>query len=220
MRADLTLPVSADTMQRLVQALGEAYAVHWQHRPDCENQIFAQIQAPVLDISALTVVDAASRPEEIASAIYRGELAFGNTAEEDNDNGNVMGEDRPNTGAGYTAVVAEDILSNGEGADVIVWEANFPVAHVPFVPLPAGQMPRMRPADLEALAAQINVRQRAPAADAWDVERDGPDQRIFAPMPEMFERMFGARQALAAGHQAADEGGDTEGEWQTDSGAE
>lgn len=188
-------------MGRLVRALGEAYAVQWQHRPECENQVFAEIQAPVIDASVLTVVDAATRPEEIQSAIYRGELTFGNNAEDEDANRNMLG----NTGAGYTAVVAEALLSDGEDAEVIVWEANFPCSHVPFVPMREGQMPRMRPADLDNLAAQINMIQAAAAPDAWDPERDGPDPRVFAPVPPGFRRMIEEQFALAAGEPGRDE---------------
>lgn len=203
-RAELTLPVDSETMGRLVRALGEAYAFHWHHRPECENQIFAQIQAPVEDVSTLVVADAATLRDGRHKAVYRGELAFGNHAEDEQAARDMMGPARPNTGAGYTAVVAEALLSDNDDG-VIVWEANFPVAHVPFEPLPEGHMPRMRQVELDDVLARIRMLERHAANAPGNMEDGGEgmagpveDDRPFAPVPEVFSRIMEHYGALAA----------------------
>jgi hypothetical protein len=213
-------------MGRLVRALGEAYAVNWHHRPECEHQIFAQIQAPVDDVSKLVVADAATFRDERQQVVYRGELAFGNHAEDEQAARDMMGPARPTTGAGYTAVVAEALVSDDDDG-VIVWEANFPVPHVPFYPLPEGQMPRMRQVELDDVLARIRMVERAHAPGNMDNGGEGMagpvvDDRPFAPVPEVLSRIMEHYGALAArerddfdGEEEDDEGedaGDDEGE--------
>lgn len=231
--ADLTLPVNRDTMERYVRALGEAYAVQWVHHPEWENQIFAEIHAPADKMPEHWVgaFDALLTGDHAAA--YHGELMFGSVPEgEEDDDPAIV----PN-GAGYTAMVAEALLSEGQHEHgEVVWEQSFPVAHVPLRP----DDPQLgMPAEFEAMLAQLAARNGGGAAGGVPVNvmlggqmlgpglvplnpeelADFPPMvppmpwaPIAAPSPEIFNRILEHRRALAREAEGDAEGGEDAGE--------